>query len=176
MQAFSLTLPAANVVITAATATIWSLLTWHIRLFIRLKIHCPFSWDDTFCTIATVFAVLQSSFTVAQTGVGLGHHVDSFAPHVRDRQHQLGWVATFFFLLALGFSMLSVCFLIERVTKRTNQARTAYGVAALTVVWMVVAMLVVGFQCRLPTPWITRPPSRCIDLVSASRLQSIPIH
>lgn len=166
MPAFNLPLPAAYVVITATTATIWSLLAWFIRLFIRLKIHGPFGWDDWHCTIATLFAVVQSSLTTAQTGLGLGRHVDSFAPSVSDRQHLLGWVGSFFYLTALTFSMLSVCFLIARVTKRTSQVHIAYTIAGLTGLWGLVSIFILGFQCRLPNPWITRPHTRCIPLVS----------
>jgi hypothetical protein len=167
MPAFHLPLAAACVVITATTATIWSLLTWLIRLFIRLKIHGPFGWDDIHCTTATVFAILQSSLTVAQTSFGLGRHNENVASELRERQEKLAWVGTFFYLLALGFSMLSVCFLIARVTKRTGQGKIAYAIAVLTAVYTVICCFVIGFQCRLPTPWVTRPHTRCIGLVSS---------
>ena len=171
MPAFHLPLAAAYVVITATTATIWSILTWHIRLFIRLKIHGPFGWDDIHCTTATIFAILQSSLTVAQTSFGLGEHNNKVTPAGRERQEKLAWVGTFFYLLALGFSMLSVCLLIVRVTKRTQQVKIAYSIAILTLIWTVASCFVVGFQCRLPTPWVTRPLTRCINLVSSRMVQ-----
>ena len=165
MPAFSLPLGAAYVVITATTAIIWTILAWLIRLFIRLKIHGPFSWDDIHCTIATTYAVLQSCLTISSTSSGLGHHIDSLCPSTLNYQHLLGWVSAFMFLLALCFSMLSVCFLIARVTKRTEQVRIAYAIAALTVLWGVISIFVVAFQCDLPQPWQTVPRSRCFNIV-----------
>ena len=166
MPSFHLPLAGAYVVITATTATIWSILTWHIRLFIRLKIHGPFSWDDIHCTTATIFAILQSCLTIAQTGLGLGRHNERVPKRIRERQELFAWVSTLFYVLAIGFSLLSVCFLIERVTKRTSQVRIALCIAMFTALWMGVSLLVVAFQCKLPTPWMTWPRSGCIDIVS----------
>ena len=165
MPAFNLPLPAAYVVITAVTGSIWTILTWFIRLFIRLKIHGPFSWDDIHCTIATVLAIFQSCLTIAQTGLGLGSHTDTIAQSRIDRQYVLSWAGTVFFYMALCFSMLSVCFLIVRVTKRTDQVRIAYGIAILTGLWGFVSVLTLAFQCDLPNPWDIEPRNRCIHLV-----------
>lgn len=168
MPAFHLPPAAAYVVITAVTATLWSLQTWLIRVFIRVKIHRPLAWDDLHCGIATVFAVLESCLTIAQTGLGLGHHIPSVALQVRVRQELFAWVATLFFVLAVGFSMLSVSFLIARVTRRTSQVGGAYAIAGLTALWMGASCCVVAFQCQLPRPWIVWPRTGCIDIVSTS--------
>lgn len=165
MPAFNLPLPAAYVVITATTAIIWTVLTWFIRLFIRLKIHGPFGWDDTHCTIATVSAIIQSWITIAQTRFGLGSHHANIPHSIEERQLILGWAAGFFYYAALCFSMLSVCFLLVRITKRTDQVRIAYGIAILTAVWGVSAVFVLAFQCTPPRPWDIQPRSRCINLV-----------
>ena len=166
MPAFNLPLGAAHIVITATTGLIWTLLVWHIRLFIRLKIHGPFSWDDIHCTIATVLGICNSGLTILQTSFGLGRHTENVSSLTAYRQHFLAWLAAMLYYLAICFSLLSVCFLIIRITKRTEQARIAYAVAAVTGVWAVVALFILAFQCELPHPWKTRPLSRCIDIVS----------
>ena len=78
MPAFDLPLGTAYIIITATTALIWTILTWLIRLFIRLKIHGPFAWDDILCTVATVLGVIQSCITLLEVPFGLGrHHVSA---------------------------------------------------------------------------------------------------
>lgn len=82
------------------------------------------------------------------------------------KQQFLIWLANNIYLAALCASMLSVCFLISRITRVTRQVRIAYGIAVLNVLWAVASIATIAFQCKLPIPWRTRPHSRCIDVVS----------
>lgn len=166
MPAFALPREAAYVVITATTAMIWTILVWNIRLFVRTKIHGSLSWDDIHCTIATILGIFNSSITIVQTSYGLRRRVDHVAPSVAQQQQLLSWIAALLFILALCFAMLSVCFLIVRITKRTSQVWLAYAIAVVTSVWAVIALFLIAFMCHLPRPWVTTPLSRCGDIVS----------
>jgi hypothetical protein len=172
MPAFGLTLVGAYVVIVAATGIFWSLQCLAIRLFIRLRIHGPLSWDDYCCAIATVLAVTQSSLAILGTRYGLGHRQDTLQTATVNRQRLLGWINNQFYLATLCFSMLSVCFLIVRVTKRTEQVRLAYAIAILTVLWAVISMPTVALDCAVPHPWIISPRSRYTNIVRSVRLSS----
>jgi len=164
MPAFGLPSGAACIVITATVGTALTLLFYGIRLFIRLRINRPFGADDLHCTIATLFAILCTSLTISQTRFGLGQHIVTLTAEELNTQHLLAWLATLAFNMALAFSMLSMCFLIVRVTKMTSQATPAYVAAGLTTLWAVVALFFIAFQCKLPYPWQTRPRRRCLDL------------
>lgn len=60
MPSFDLEKVSAGIVIACTTASIWSLLIFLIRLFLRLKISGPIGWDDVTCATATV-STLPSS-------------------------------------------------------------------------------------------------------------------
>ena len=167
MSAFGLPQGTAYIVITAVTGTIYTLLVWCIRLFIRLKINKPFAWDDIHCAIATAFTVLHACLTLSQTDYGLGHPTYLVSAHATSTRRVLGWIGVLCFLQASCFSMLSITFLILRVTKQTSHARPAHLLALATALWDLTATTIILFQCRLPQPWKTRPHSRCIDIYAA---------
>lgn len=167
MPAFNLPQGTAYIVITALTGTMYTLLAFCVRLFIRLKMNPPFGWDDIHCTIATIFTVIDASLVMIQTGYGLGHHSDTLSSAIANTQRILGWVTVICFVQATCFSMLSVTFLLMRVTQHTTRARPAYFAALATVLWCLTSTIIICFQCRMPEPWRTRPHSRCIDIYSA---------
>lgn len=152
-------------VIVATTAIVWSILIWLIRLFVRLKIHGPLGWDDYHSAIATIFGIINSSITISQVHFGLGRHVDQIPIPHRHRQFLLAWVANLFYILALCFTLLSVCCLIIRIVRYTSQSWLAQSIAAVTSIWAVTSFFLIAFMCHLPQPWIFRPHSRCLDIV-----------
>lgn len=166
MPAFHIPLAAAYVIITAVTGIIWSSLVWLIRLFVRLKIRGPFGWDDTLCTIATILAIINSSIVIRQSHYGLGQHIGTLSPALIEKQQLLSWIAGLLYILALCFAMLSICCLIIRITTHTGQGWIAKTIAAVGIIWAVVAFFLIAFICKLPHPWITRPLDRCVDIVS----------
>lgn len=167
MPAFKLTQGAAYLVITAITGTIYSILAYLIRIFIRFKLNPPFGKDDILCTLATLFTILNSALVLTQSAYGLGHHAYTISPSTANMQRILGWLAVLAFVQASTFSILSITFLLIRVTHLTSQARPAYLVAAATALWSLTATTIILFQCALPQPWKTRPHSRCIDIYTA---------
>lgn len=167
MPAFNLPQGTAYIVITAITGTIYTLLAYLIRIFIRIKLNPPFSKDDIHCTLATLFTILNSALVLTQTDYGLGRHGYTIPSAALETQRILGWLATLTYVHASAFSILSITFLLIRVTHLTSQARPAYLVAAATALWSLTATTIILFQCALPQPWKTRPHSRCIDIYAA---------
>ena len=165
MPAFNLPEASAQVVICATTAIIWTIFVWHIRLFVRLRINKGIEWDDIYCTIATVLGIASSVLLLVQMKYGLGLHSDSLSAETKDRQLLLAWLSGMLFILAVCFSILSVCFLIARTTRHIGKATPAYVAAGLTALWGVMGTLTIGFRCDLPTPWRARPRTRCINIV-----------
>ncbi len=171
MPAFGLSLAPAYVTIVSLTGLIWSLQTLTIRLFIRLRIYGPLGWDDLFCGLATLFACANSTLNIIQCfSFGLGRDVDTLSSQVVEKQRLFAWTVNQIYLVALCLSMLSVCFLLARVTQRTAQVRLAYAIAASTVVWCLISWMVYAFECDLPGPWMSSPRSRCTNIVSSSAL------
>nr|POF16286.1 hypothetical protein CFP56_23804 [Quercus suber] len=145
--------PAAFTVITAITGLIWSLVVLCIRTYLRVFINGPFGRDDFACIIATIFACMSSTFTLLQVHHGLGTHIGSLDAHAQDMIRIMSYLNAIFFVLALAFSVLSICMLIERITSSTKQARISLGVSTAVSIWAVVSIFVLAFQCDMPAPW-----------------------
>lgn len=171
MPFHGLTSAASQVIVTAAIGVAITLGVWLVRLFVRTTLRKPFGTDDIHCTIATFCGIVNSVLAIVETHHGLGQRESDIAPSVVRRQQQMAWIANMFFILALCFAILSVSYLLVRITKLTSLVRVTYAVPIATFVWAVVAFCLVTFQCKLPDPWVFEPQSRCIDLVSRT-LQS----
>lgn len=57
MSPFSLPSGASIIVIVCMVGVVWTIFTFIIRIFLRLKVNGPLGWDDVACGLATVWTV-----------------------------------------------------------------------------------------------------------------------
>lgn len=162
---FDLTVRAAYVVILAITGAIWCLIVLGMRTYLRIFINGPFGWDDYACMAATLFACISATLTLMQVHFGLGEHVHSLDAHAQDMIHIMSYINAMAYLLALTFSILSICMLIERITSSTKQALLSCIVGIMTCGWAITTIFVVAFQCPLPRPWLQGAGAGCMNTV-----------
>ncbi|RMZ06212.1 hypothetical protein D0860_05630 [Hortaea werneckii] len=155
MPAFDLSYPGAYIVVVTVTAVIWSLLVLGIRLFLRLKVNGPLSWDDGCCIAATILACIQSVLTLLQLRYGLGRSAGTQPQTTINWSSFLLWLSGYFYYMAQALSMLSVCFLLARIVRHRKMAWGCYGIAVATVAWALAGMATTAFECELPRPWET---------------------
>lgn len=166
MSAFGLEAGPASVILCAITGSIWSLLVFLIRIFLRLRVNGPVGKDDLACGAATAATITYSSFAVAEVGLGYGSTQRHLSAHARETVLIVGWVASFFFWLASGLSKVSACFLVARMTETKEHLVVIYSVLSAVLVWLAVCMFLVVFQCKMPHPWVVDPNNICINRVS----------
>lgn len=65
------------------------------------------------------------------------------------------YASNLFFVLALGFSKLSVGLLLFRLTSVRHHKIIFMGVLAFITTWTIAATFAVALQCNLSQPWIT---------------------
>ncbi|KAI7486153.1 hypothetical protein KC351_g3487 [Hortaea werneckii] len=165
MPAFDLSYPGAYIVVVTVTAVIWSLLVLGIRLFLRLKVNGPLSWDDGCCIAATILACIQSVLTLLQLRYGLGRSAGTQPQTTINWSSFLLWLSGYFYYMAQALSMLSVYFLLARIVRHRKMAWGCYGIAVATVAWALAGMATTAFECELPRPWETHDATaNCIDL------------
>lgn len=165
MRPFTLPLPADSIIITCALGICCSLFFCGIRFFVRLKDRTLLGWDDAHCTIAVVFAVGYSALSIAEIPYGLGRPKEHLTVSDMEYREVIGWVGGMYYILTQCFASLSMCSLSVRITRQTRKARVAQTLAAVIIAWAVISFFVTSFACKLPRPWITRPATRCLDLV-----------
>ncbi|KAI7467974.1 hypothetical protein KC351_g13834 [Hortaea werneckii] len=166
MPAFDLSYPGAYIVVVTITAVIWSLLVLGIRLFLRLKVNGPLSWDDGCCIGATILACIHSVLTLLQLRYGLGRPAGTQPQTTINLSSFLLWLSGYFYYMAQALSMLSVCFLLARIVRHRKMAWGCYGIAVATMAWALAGMATTAFECGLPWPWETHDATaNCIDLL-----------
>lgn len=165
MAAFGLDAGQGSIVLSALTGSIWVLLVFLIRLFLRLKVNGPFGRDDWACGAATFAAILHSFLMVVQVGLGFAgphHHLTA------SRQNVIlivGWVAQFPFMFASGMSKVSACFLVARMTETKEHLAVIYGVLSSVIMWHTAGCILIIVQCKMPHPWVLDPANTCINRV-----------
>ncbi|KAI7376679.1 hypothetical protein KC336_g19716 [Hortaea werneckii] len=167
MPAFDLSYPGAYIVVVTITAIIWSLLVLGIRLFLRLKVNGPLSWDDGCCIGATILACMHSVLTLLQLRYGLARPAGTQPQTTINWSSFLLWLSGYFYYMAQALSMLSVCFLLARIVRHRKMAWGCYGIAVATAAWAIAGMATTAFECELPRPWERHDAgAKCIDLVN----------
>ncbi|KAI6827879.1 hypothetical protein KC340_g9416 [Hortaea werneckii] len=165
MPAFDLSYPGAYIVVVTVTAVIWSLLVLGIRIFLRLKVNGPLSWDDGCCIAATILACMHSVVTLLQLRYGLGRPAGTQHQTTINWSSFLLWLSGYFYYMAQALSILSVCLLLARIVRHRKMAWGCYGIAVATVAWAIAGMATTAFECELPHPWETHDASaNCINL------------
>jgi hypothetical protein len=165
MPAFGLEPGPGWIVVTALVSTVWSLQILGIRVYTRLRINGPFGPDDTMCAVSTGFGVLYSIIALVAVGYGWG----SSNKHGSNVVAMLIWTNGFIISLCTGFSKLSACYLIARITKTRKHLVIAYSLITAIVLWMLVSSWMNAFACHLPRPWIGPPVNTCpVNRVSTS--------
>lgn len=182
MPSFGLQSVSAGIVIACTTASIWSLLIFLIRLFLRLRISGPFGWDDATCAAATVsassllclslidseaqvFGIAESCTALLAVHYGLGNPEHEIGYEEVKTLFKLIWVAGQLYAFAVGFSVLSITCFITRLTKNSRHLRVLYGLLIAICVWMTISELLIALQCGAPHPWDISDQSTCLNKV-----------
>lgn len=113
-----------------------------------------------------MISIVQSCITLVTIHYGLGYKVGTFPKSWLYDFELYIWLALMLYTVCLMASLLSVAFLICRITKYRPHLILTYSLAAATGIWGVVCVGVQAFQCGLPSPWLFSSGSRCISKVS----------
>lgn len=168
MPAFGLEPEPALIVITCATAIIWTNLVFAVRLFMRCKMNGPFGWDDYACGSGTVVATVYSIVTLVQVHYGYGTSTTTQLGRIMI----LNWADHLLYILGLGLGKISVAALITRMTKKKEHLAVGYALVSAMVMWIVIPVGLLAFECDLPTPWEVLAPTHCINRVSQDKRSS----
>lgn len=71
--------------------------------------------------------------------------------------------------MSLGFSKLAIMAFVHNLTPSKLHRKINYGVGALACLWVLCAVLIAAFQCRIPRTW-DRTQAQCADRVSQVRV------
>ncbi|KAL9118548.1 MAG: hypothetical protein Q9187_004904 [Circinaria calcarea] len=124
-----------------------------VRIATKLAISRRTDADDYVTFVALFFSIAQVVAVSLQTAAGLGQHADTLSPLNLERFQQTGYAASLLYIATLCFSKISVALLLQTITPVQLHKQMTLAVGAVTVLWTVIAMFGLAFQCHLPYPW-----------------------
>ncbi|GLA55373.1 hypothetical protein AnigIFM63604_002021 [Aspergillus niger] len=175
----------AWIIITGALGLVVSLVSFFIRLYVRIALHPPFAYDDYLLLGATIVAIVQAAllFDAVSHGFGtsihlleqnqvdkiqtvrLGYH--SFFSH-KLCQHlpnntQLITVSDILYLITVYISKCCVCGIYLRLTPQKCHNRASLATLALCTAWVIPAVFIIAVNCELNRPW-KGSGGQCVNL------------
>ncbi|OAA51581.1 hypothetical protein NOR_00174 [Metarhizium rileyi] len=154
------------IVITAVVGATWTVLVFLIRLYMRLRLNGPFGRDDGAASFATASGLVQVALTLAAVGKGLGRQESLLAADEVGSALKLNYAANLVYIVAICGSKCAMFLLITRLGQEKRHLLATNSVTMLTIIWAVVSLFLMAFQCSLPEPWDIRDSSRCSTLVT----------
>ncbi|KAJ4154142.1 hypothetical protein LMH87_010605 [Akanthomyces muscarius] len=112
----------------------------------RLKV------EDWFAIVATIAACGQYVVHVASGYQGLGKHVADLTPHRVNGALKGQYAADVLFIASLFCAKMATAMMTKSISQRSHK-QIIQGIGLLIAVWAGTGILVILFQCQLPSPW-----------------------
>ncbi|KAF7585473.1 hypothetical protein BBP40_010870, partial [Aspergillus hancockii] len=141
----------AWIIIVAALGLVVSLVSFLIRLYVRLALSPPFAYDDFVLLGATVVAIVQTSLLSIAVSHGFGTSIDLLQDdQVFSIQPAPSDILT---LIAIYISKCCVVGIHLRLTPQKLHNRMTCATLALCTAWIITAVLIIAINCELNRPW-----------------------
>ncbi|CAG7927072.1 unnamed protein product [Penicillium olsonii] len=143
----------AWLIITAALGLVFSLVSFLIRLYVRLFLIPPFARDDWVLLGATAVAVLQATLVFYACSRGFGTSISLLEDGRLDHIQALIATSDIIALIIIYLSKCCVVAIYLRLTPQKRHNRASWAVLALCTIWVIPAIFIVLVNCELNTPW-----------------------
>ncbi|KAL4817238.1 hypothetical protein BDW67DRAFT_190437 [Aspergillus spinulosporus] len=143
----------AWVIIIVALGLVLSLVSFLIRLYVRLALHPPFGKDDYVLLGATVIAVVQATLLFEACAKGLGTSIDLLDEGDVHIIQVLVITSDILYLITLYTTKCCVVGIYLRLTPQKLHNRASWATLLLCTLWVVLAILILSVNCGLNTPW-----------------------
>ncbi|KAH8427164.1 uncharacterized protein LDX57_004879 [Aspergillus melleus] len=169
----------AFVIIASLVGLIWTVFIIGIRVYLRMRLTPPFGWDDVAAIFGTIVGVIQTSVTPDAVNHGIGTRESLLTSHEADvalqvpeilslpvpaansvRKQRL-YVSWLLYPIAVCSSKVSIALLIARLTRTEYHLWASYALTALSLLWGMISMFLIAFQCSTPQPWNIGATTQC---------------
>ncbi|KAL4887128.1 hypothetical protein BJY04DRAFT_213084 [Aspergillus karnatakaensis] len=154
----------AWVIIVVALGLVLSLVSFLIRLYVRLALNPPFGKDDYVLLGATVFAIIQAALLFEASAVGLGTSIDLLESKDVDIIQILIVVADILYLIILYTTKCCVVGIYLRITPQRIHNRASWATLTLCTLWVIPAIFVLTVNCGFKQP-LKGTGGQCNDLL-----------
>ncbi|KAF2624467.1 hypothetical protein BU25DRAFT_413377 [Macroventuria anomochaeta] len=129
---------------------------------IKLYVFRALRAESGFLLVSLVFCIAQSIAALLQCGYGFGKPSVTLSSNDVQLTLKAEYAATILLFISLGFSKLAIVAFVHNLTPSKLHRKINYGVGALACLWLLCAVLVAVFECRVPRTW-DRSLDRCLD-------------
>ncbi|KAJ0426479.1 hypothetical protein BJY00DRAFT_272262 [Aspergillus carlsbadensis] len=143
----------AWIIITAALCLVLSIVSFLIRLYVRLALNPPFGSDDWVFLGATAIAVIQASLVFGACSEGLGTAIVLLKDDQVDKIQRLLGVSDILYLITLFTTKCCVVGIYLRLTPQRLHNLLSWGTLALCTLWVVPAIFILTINCGFNRPW-----------------------
>ncbi|EAA64876.1 hypothetical protein AN2044.2 [Aspergillus nidulans FGSC A4] len=143
----------AWVIIVVALGLVLSLVSFLIRLYVRLALHPPLGKDDYVLLGATIIAVVQATLIFEACAKGLGTSIDLLDEGDVNIIQVLIITSDILYLITLYTTKCCVVGIYLRLTPQKTHNRASWATLLLCTLWVVPAILILSVNCGLNRPW-----------------------
>ncbi|RAL04060.1 uncharacterized protein BO80DRAFT_462205 [Aspergillus ibericus CBS 121593] len=154
----------AWVIITGALGLVLSLVSFFIRLYVRLALHPPFAYDDYLLLGATAVAIVQAALLFDAVSNGFGTSIHLLKPEQVNQIQTLITVSDILYLITIYISKCCVCGIYFRLTPQKSHNRATLATLALCTAWVIPAVFIIAVNCELNRPW-KGSGAQCVNLI-----------
>ncbi|KAL2809704.1 hypothetical protein BJX63DRAFT_434984 [Aspergillus granulosus] len=155
----------AWIIITVALCLVLSIVSFLIRLYVRLALNPPFSGDDWVSLGATVIAIIQASLVFGACAEGLGTTIALLVERQVHNIQKLLVVSDILYLITLYTTKCCVVGIYLRLTPQKLHNFLSRGTLVLCTLWVIPAILILTINCGFNGPW-RGPEGQCTNQVA----------
>ncbi|KAE8311747.1 hypothetical protein BDV41DRAFT_322935 [Aspergillus transmontanensis] len=155
----------AWIIITGALGLVVSLVSFLIRLYVRLVLSPPFAYDDFVLLGATIFAVVQTSLLFVAVSHGFGTAIDLLQHDQVYNIQTLITVSDILYLITIYVSKCCVVGIHLRLTPQKLHNRISWATLALCTAWIITSVFIIAINCELNRPW-KGAGGQCVNLLN----------
>ncbi|OJZ87653.1 hypothetical protein ASPFODRAFT_45364 [Aspergillus luchuensis CBS 106.47] len=153
----------AWIIITGALGLVVSLVSFFIRLYVRIALHPPFAFDDYLLLGATIVATVQAALLFNAVSHGFGTSIHLLEQDQVDKIQTLITVSDILYLITVYISKCCVCGIYLRLTPQKWHNRASIATLALCTAWVIPAVFIIAVNCELNRPW-KGSGGQCVNL------------
>ncbi|KAJ4988311.1 hypothetical protein SVAN01_06246 [Stagonosporopsis vannaccii] len=118
--------------------------------------------ESAFLLASLVFCIVQSIAALLQCRFGFGKPAAALSSDGVQSSLKAEYAANILLFISLGFSKLAIVAFVHNLTPSKLHRKINYGVGAFVCLWLLCAVLVAIFECKVPRTW-DRTLDKCLD-------------
>ncbi|KAH8428383.1 uncharacterized protein LDX57_006081 [Aspergillus melleus] len=154
----------AWVIIATALGLVIALVSFLIRVYVRVALNPPFAVDDGVLLGATVVAVIQSTLLFLAVSKGFGTAMDLLSVAEVNVVQKLITTSDILYLITIYITKACVVGIHLRLTPQKRHNQLAWATLGLCTAWIVTALFLVTVNCELNKPW-KGTGAECVNLL-----------